>query len=164
MQTGRGASGGSVWLSRQTPLHRRYSALKLIKHQTLSLHISNAGVLEQAAAYISLLMLHSDYCATTTLLPCLNGACAVTWNNPRFWTFEIDIASNARVSEFPPLAVPALMLSESGSNAVTAMHTQELFCNISLHGERTVVNHDRFILQFRAKFSLLFPPTRLWQN
>ena len=111
MQTGRGASGGSVWLSRQTPLHRRYSALKLIKHQTLSLHISNAGVLEQAAAYISLLTLHSDYCATTTLLPCLNGACAVTWNNPRFWTFEIDMASNARVSEFPPLAVPALMLS-----------------------------------------------------
>jgi len=30
-----------------------------------------------------------------------------------FRTFEIDIASNARVSEFPPLAVPALMLSES---------------------------------------------------
>ena len=30
-----------------------------------------------------------------------------------FLTLEIDIASNARVSEFPPLAVPALMLSES---------------------------------------------------
>jgi len=37
----------------------------------------------------------------------------MTWNNPRFWTFEIDIASNARVSEFPPLAVLALRLSES---------------------------------------------------
>jgi len=32
---------------------------------------------------------------------------------PRYRTLEIDIASNARVSEFPPLAVPALMLSES---------------------------------------------------
>jgi len=32
---------------------------------------------------------------------------------PRFSTLEIDIASNARVSEFPPMAVPALMLSES---------------------------------------------------
>jgi len=37
----------------------------------------------------------------------------MTWNNPHFWTFDIDIALNARVSEFPPLAVPALMLSES---------------------------------------------------
>jgi len=43
------------------------------------------------------------------------------------------------------------------SNAVrisyTSAHTQELFCNISLHhGERTVSNHDRFLLQFRASF------------
>jgi len=54
----------------------------------------------------------------------------------------------------------------AGSNAVrilyTAAHTQELFCNISLHGERTVSNHDSFVLQFRAKFCLLFTP-RLWQ-
>ena len=50
---------------------------------------------------------------TTTLLPCLNSTCAVTWNNPRFLTLKIDIASNAHVSEFPPLAVPALMLSKS---------------------------------------------------
>jgi len=33
----RGASRGSVWLSWQTPLHHRYSALKPIKYQTLSL-------------------------------------------------------------------------------------------------------------------------------
>jgi len=45
----------------------------------------------------------------------------------------------------------------------TAMHTQELFCNISLHGERTVSNHDSFLLQFRAKFCLLFTSTRLRQ-
>jgi len=37
----------------------------------------------------------------------------MTWNNLHFRTLEIDIASNARVSEFLPLAVPALMLSES---------------------------------------------------
>jgi len=50
-------------------------------------------------------------------------------------------------------------ISSSGSpssNAVrisyTATHTQELFCKISLHGERTVCNHDCFILQFRANF------------
>jgi len=53
------------------------------------------------------------YYETTTLLPCENSTCVVTWNNPRFWTLEIDIASNARVSEFPPLAVPTPMLSES---------------------------------------------------
>jgi len=56
----------------------------------------------------------------------------------------------------------------AGSYAVrisyTSAHTQELFCNISLHGERTVSNHDRFDLQFRAKFYVLFTPTRLWQN
>jgi len=32
----------------------------------------------------------------------------MTCNNSRFWTLEIDIASNARVSEFPPLTVTAL--------------------------------------------------------
>jgi len=37
--------------------------------------------------------------------------------------------------------------------------TQELFCNISLYGERAVSNHDRFIFQFRANF-LLFTPAR----
>jgi len=46
----------------------------------------------------------------------------------------------------------------AGSNAIaitisyTATHTQELFCKISLHGERTVSNYDRFVLQFRANF------------
>jgi len=28
----------------------------------------------------------------------------------------------------------------------------ELFCNISLHGKRTLSNRDRFVLQFRPKF------------
>ena len=51
----RGASRWSVWLSWQTPLYCRCSALKLIKYQTLSLQISNAGGLEQATAYIYLL-------------------------------------------------------------------------------------------------------------
>ena len=41
----------------------------------------------------------------------------------------------------------------ASSNAVrisyTATHTQ-LFCNISLHGTRTVSNYDHFILQFQA--------------
>ena len=59
------------------------------------------------------------------------------------------------------------LFGSAGSNAVrtsyTATHTQELFCNISLHGERTVFNHNRFVLQFCAKFFLLFTPTRLWQ-
>jgi len=37
-----------------------YSALKpMVKYQTLSLQVYNAGVLEQATAYISLLTLHS---------------------------------------------------------------------------------------------------------
>jgi len=37
-----------------------YSALKpMIKYQTLSLQMSNAGGLEQATAYISLITLHS---------------------------------------------------------------------------------------------------------
>jgi len=44
----------------------------------------------------------------------------------------------------------------AGSNVVrisyTATHTQERFCNTSLHGERTIANHDRFVLQFRANF------------
>jgi len=52
-------------------------------------------------------------------MPCLNSAYAVTWNNPRFWTLEVDIVSNARVSEFLTLAVPALMLSEPR----TLLHT-----------------------------------------
>jgi len=56
---GRGASRGFVWLSWQTPLHRRYSALQPIKYQTLSLQVSNAGVLEQATVYISLVTLHT---------------------------------------------------------------------------------------------------------
>jgi len=44
----------------------------------------------------------------------------------------------------------------AGSNAVrisyTATHTQELFCKISLRGEKIVSNNDRFVLQFRANF------------
>jgi len=56
---GRGASMGSVWLPWQTPLHRRYSALKPMKYQTLSLQVSNAGILKQATSYISLVTLHS---------------------------------------------------------------------------------------------------------
>jgi len=55
----RGASRGSTWLSWQAPLYCRYSALKLIKYQMLSLQVSNAGGLEQATIYISLLTLHS---------------------------------------------------------------------------------------------------------
>jgi len=55
----RGASRGSVWLSWQTLLHCRYSALKPIKYQPLSLQVSNVGVLEQATAYIFLLTLHN---------------------------------------------------------------------------------------------------------
>jgi len=156
MQTGRGASRESVWLSWQTPLHRRYSALKPIKHQTLSLHISNAGVLEQATAYISLLTLHSDYCATTTLLPCLNGACAVTWNNPHFWTIEIDIASNARVSEFPPVAVLAQMLSESYALPCTRRSCFVIFCFMaSGQSSITIVSFCSFGLNFICCFHLL---------
>jgi len=34
-----------------TPLYHRYSALKSIKYQTLSLHVSNVGGLEQATAF-----------------------------------------------------------------------------------------------------------------
>jgi len=30
---------------------------------------------------------------------------------------------------------------------------QELFCNISFHGEGTVSYHDHFVLQFWAKFN-----------
>jgi len=88
------------------------------------------------------------YYETTTSLPCLNSACAVTWNNPRFNTlnwycvertcFWISYSGNAG--------------SNADRIAYTATHTQELFCNISLHGERTVSNHDRFVLQFRANF------------
>jgi len=78
-------SRGSVWLSWQTLLHRRYSALKPTKYQTLSLQVSNAGVLEQATAYISLVTLHCTFMKHQRL-PCLNSACTVTWNNPRFWT------------------------------------------------------------------------------
>jgi len=52
---------------------------------------------------------------------------------------------NARVSEFPPLAVLALILSECHMS-YTATHMQELFCSISLHEERTVTNHDCFVL------------------
>jgi len=47
------------WLSWQTPLHCRNSALKPIKNETLLLQVFNASVLEQATAYIFLLMLHS---------------------------------------------------------------------------------------------------------
>jgi len=57
--THKDASRGSVWLSWETSLHRRYSALKSIKYQTLSLQVSNAGGLEQETAYISLLTLHN---------------------------------------------------------------------------------------------------------
>jgi len=135
---GRGTSRGSAWLSWQTPLHRRYSALKLIKYQELSLQVSNAGVLEQATAYISLLTLHSTitkskqqhYCLvqmapaywheTTTFLNTRNWYCV---KRTCFWIFSSGSAS---------------------SNAVrisyTATYTQELFCRISLHGERTAVS------------------------
>jgi len=47
----KGASRVSIWLSWQTPLYCRYSALNLIKYQTLSLQIPNAGGLEQATAF-----------------------------------------------------------------------------------------------------------------
>jgi len=47
-----------------------YSALKsIIQYQTLSLQVSNAGGLEQATAYISLLTLHSTI--TKQQCPCL---------------------------------------------------------------------------------------------
>jgi len=45
-----------------------------------------------------------------------------------FLNTEIDIASNARVSEFPPLAVPALMLSESHTLSGVSMQN-------SVHGK-----------------------------
>jgi len=67
-----------------------YSAVKpIIKYEMLSLQVSNAGRLEQATAYISLLMLHSTI--TKQQRPCLrvlskwrlhNGM-----NNSRFSTF-----------------------------------------------------------------------------
>jgi len=142
------ASRGSVWLSWQTPLHRRYSALKLIKYQTLPLQVSNAAVLEQATAYISLVTLHSAitkqqrYCHVETA--------------PAQWQETIHIFEHSKLILRRTHMFLNFSSGSAGSNAVrisyTATHTQELFCNISLHGERTVANHDRFILQFRANF------------
>jgi len=47
----------------------------MIKYQTLSLQVSNAGGLEQATAYISLLMLHNTNETTTFLPSCLYKWC-----------------------------------------------------------------------------------------
>jgi len=66
----RGTSRGFVWLSWQAPLYHRYATQhkrRMIKYQTLSLQVSNAGGLKQVTTYISLLMLHS----TITKQPCL---------------------------------------------------------------------------------------------
>ena len=85
----RGASRGSVWLSWQTPLYRRYSALKTIKYQTLSLQVSNAGGLEQATAYISLVTLHSII--TKQQRPCL------VWTAPAQWHETIHVFEHSQL-------------------------------------------------------------------
>jgi len=53
---------------------------------------------------------------------------------------------------------------QSGQKLVHCHAHAELFCNISLHGERTVSSRDGFVLQFQPKFYLLFTPTRLPLN
>ena len=121
-----------------------------IKYQTQSLQVSDAGVLEQATAYISLVTFHS----TIT-------------KQQRYWVVKIAPAQwHETIHVFNTrnwycVERTCFWISSSGSagsDAVrisyTATHTQELFCNISLHGERKVSNHARFVLQFRAKFYL----------
>jgi len=49
-----------------------------------------------------------------------------------------------------PFALQVLSIKDDKIFSYTATH--ELFCNISLHGKRTISNHDRFVLQFRADF------------
>jgi len=41
---------------------------------------------------------------------------------------------------------------------------QELFYNISLHGKRTVSNHDRFVLQFRTVDSAILNSDILYDS
>jgi len=146
--THRGASRGSVWLSWQTPLHSRYSALKPIKYQTLSLQVSNAGGLEQATAYISLLTLHSNITK--------QQRCYLVETAPAQW-HETSHVFNIRNWYCVERTCSWISSSDSASSnsvgiSYTAMHLQELFSNISLHGARTVSNHDRFSLQFQANF------------
>jgi len=47
----RAASRRYVWLSRQSPLYHRRSALKPIKYQMFSLQVSNTCGLEQATVF-----------------------------------------------------------------------------------------------------------------
>ena len=143
------ASRGSV-LSWQTPLHHRYSALKPIKYHTLSLEVSNVGVLEQATAYISLVTLHSTI--TQKQRYCL------VLISPAQWHETIHVLNTRKWYCIERMCFWISSTGRAVSNAVrisyTATHTQELFCNILLHGERTVSNHDHFVLQFQAKFYL----------
>ena len=117
-----------------------YSALKpMIKYQTLSLQVSNACGLEQTKAYISLITLHSTIMKQQC--PCLRALskwhlCNDMKQHSRLRTLQIDIASNAGVSEFLPLAVPT-PIKQSCQKLVHCHTHAELFCNISLHGKRT---------------------------
>ena len=104
------------------------------------------------------------YYETTTSLPCLNGACAMTWNNSHFWALYIDIASNARVSEFLPLAVPTTMQAKQSDVCTLPRSCRAVLHYFSSWREDTVSNRDRFVLQFRSKFYLLFTSTRLTPN
>jgi len=71
--------------------------------------------------------------------------------------------SNALVSEFPILAVPAPMQAKLSETHTLPCHANaELFCSILLHGGSTVSSRVYFAVS--TKFYLLFTPTRLWQN
>ena len=123
LDVSRGASRGSVWLSWQAPLYCRYSALKPIKYQTLSLQVSNTVVWNRQEHFpFNVAQYHYE----TTYLPCLDSACTMAWNNSRFWTLWIDIASNAcfRISSFGSASSKARKPIRS---SYTATHMQSCF-------------------------------------
>ena len=114
-----------------------YSALKpIIKHQTLSLKVSNAGGLEQATACISLLTLYSTI--TKQQHRCLVWMAAAQWHETIhvFEHFKLILRRTHVFLNFR-LWQCQLQCKQNCKSWYTATHTQELFCNISLRGERT---------------------------
>ena len=132
----------------------------MIKYQTLSLQVSNAGGLKQVTTYISLLMLHS----TITEQPCLVSIAPVQRYETIhvFEHFKLILYQTYVFWNFL-LWQCQLQCNQSCQKLLHCHAHAELFCNISLHGERAQCP-IAIVLQFWPKFYLLFSPTRLPLN
>jgi len=114
-----------------------YSALKLmIKYQTLSMQVSDVGGFEHSTAYISRLTLHSTIMKQQR--PCLVIMAPAQWHEiiHIFGHFELILRRKHVFQNFFFWQCQ-LQCKQSCQKFVHCHAHAELFCIISLHGERT---------------------------